>query len=320
MPASKIPSVKLNSGFEIPIFGLGTWKSKPGEVGAAVKDAIDAGYRHFDCAHIYGNEKEIGTALQDKIQDGTVTREELFITSKLWNTFHRKDLVRGAIETTLSNLQLDYIDLYLIHWPMGYKEDVELFPRDANGKVQYSDVDYVDTWKEIEAACRDGKIRSIGLSNFNKNQIQRVIGVADIKPAVLQVECHPYLPQKKLIEFCKSQEIAVTAYSPLGSPDRPMAKPGDPELLKEPVLATIADQYGKGVGHVLIRYQIQRGVIVIPKSTNKSRIQSNIEVFDFTLSDDDMKTLNGLDKGVNGRMVALKDISDHPHYPFTAEF
>jgi len=310
----QIPKVKFNNGLEIPIFGLGTWKSKPGEVTEAVKLAIDLGYRHIDCAHVYGNEKEVGDALAAKFKEGIIKREDVFITSKLWNTFHRPDLVEGALKETLSNLGLAYLDLYLIHWPMAYKEGGTLFPQDEQGKIQFSDVDYVDTWKAMEECVKKGLTKSIGLSNFNKRQIERILKKCTVKPVNLQVECHPYLNQKRLIDFCKSKDITVTAYSPLGSPDRPWAKPDDPQLLEDAKLKKVAAQYNKTPAQVLLRYQIQRGVVTIPKSVTKSRIEQNMNVFDFVLTDEDLKYLDSFD--CNGRVVPMTAALGHPHHPF----
>ncbi|KAK9719808.1 Aldo/keto reductase family [Popillia japonica] len=230
---SKVPLVTFNNGLKIPIFGLGTWKSQPGQVTQAVKDAIDIGYRHIDCAYIYGNEKEVGEALDTKFQQGVIKREDIFVTSKLWNTFHKPELVEGTLRETLKNLRLEYLDLYLIHWPQAYKEQGELFPKDEQGNIQFSDVDYIDTWKVLENLVAKGLIKSIGLSNFNKRQIERILKNATVKPANLQIECHPYLNQKRLINYCKTVGITITAYSPLGSPDRPWAKPGEPLLMED---------------------------------------------------------------------------------------
>lgn len=180
-------TVKLYNGNEMPVLGLGTWKSPVGQVYEAVKIAIEAGYRHIDCAFIYGNEKEIGKALSEVIQSGKVKREQLFITSKLWNTYHSKKNAAKCLEQTLNNLQLDYLDLYLIHWPLGYQEDGELFPKDSQGNVLFSDVDYLESWHELENFVGQGKVKSIGLSNFNSQQIDRVIQNAKIQPAVNQV-------------------------------------------------------------------------------------------------------------------------------------
>ncbi|XP_063632235.1 aldo-keto reductase family 1 member B1-like isoform X2 [Cydia splendana] len=310
----KVPVVTFNNGKTIPAIGLGTWKSKPGEVTQAVKDAIDIGYRHIDCAFVYGNEPEVGAALAAKFKDGTVKREDLFITSKLWNTFHRPDLVRGALLKTLENLGLKYLDLYLIHWPQAYKEDGELFPVDAAGKIQFSEVDYVDTWKALEPLVAEGLVRSLGLSNFNSKQITRVLEVAKVKPVVNQVECHPYLNQQRLKDFCEARGIKLTAYSPLGSPDRPWAKPGEPLLMEDPKLKAIADRLGKTPAQVLIRYQIDRGVIVIPKSVTKSRIASNFEVFDFKLSKEDLDLIDSFN--VNGRFVPMTASLGHKFHPF----
>ncbi|XP_072759260.1 aldo-keto reductase 1B [Anoplolepis gracilipes] len=312
------PTLKFNNGNEVPIFGLGTWKSKLGEVTQAVKDAIDIGYRHIDGAYVYGNEKEVGTAIHAKIAEGVVKREDLFITSKLWNTFHRPDLVEPAIKQTLADLGLDYIDLYLIHWPVGYEEEREsLFPT-TEGGISLSDVDYLDTWKAMENVLAKGLTKNIGVSNFNSKQISRIIENASVKPVTNQIECHPYLTQKQLSDFCKEKDILITAYSPLGSPDRPWAKPDDPILLQDEKLIELGQKYNKTPAQILIRYQLDRGHIVIPKSVTKSRIAENSEVFDFKLSSDDIAYIDTFD--CNGRIVPLTGGEASPYYPFNIPF
>lgn len=310
--------VTLNDGHKMPMLGLGTWNSPPGEVYDAIRTAIDVGYRHFDCAHVYRNEKEVGQAIRSKIDEKVIQREDIFITSKLWNTYHRVDLVEPALKTTLANLQLDYLDLYLIHWPMAFQEGGELFPVDEKGKKIYSHVDYLDTWKEMEKMVEKKLTKSIGISNFNSQQVTRVLKIAKIKPVTNQIECHPYLNQNKLMQFCEERGITITAYSPLGSPNRPWAKPDDPKLLNEPKLQKIADRYGKTVAQILIRYQIDRGNIVIPKSVTKKRIADNFAVFNFELSAEDIALIDKFD--CNGRIVSMEDIKDHPHFPFSIEF
>lgn len=316
--ASGIPNRKLKSGYDMPQLGLGTWKAKPGEVRDAVASAIELGYRHIDCAHVYGNEREVGAALAEKITAGTVKREDLFITSKLWSTSHSTDLVVPSLKTTLENLGLEYLDLYLIHWPVGYQEGGELFPKDEQGNLLTSDIDYVDTWNGMEKCVELGLARSIGVSNFNHLQIERIKAISKVPIAVNQVECHPYLPQSELSKYCEENEIVVTAYSPLGSPDRPWAQPGDVELMKSPVLITIAERVSKSVAQVLIRYQIQRGHVVIPKSVNKERLEQNIQVLDFRLSDEDMAELAALENGE--RYCALTPAKQHQHYPFNEKY
>ncbi|XP_074594809.1 aldo-keto reductase family 1 member B1-like [Brevipalpus obovatus] len=316
---AKSGTLTLADGKTIPQFGLGTWKSKPGEVRDAVYSALtEAGYRHIDCAHVYGNEKEVGEALKQAFSSGELKREDVFITSKVWNTYHSRNLVMEACKVTLKNLGLDYLDLYLIHWPMGYKEGGEEFPRGPDGKSIYSDVDFLDTWKGMEDCHKAGLVKSIGVSNFNSEQLQRVLDNSSIKPVMNQVEVHPYLANEDLIKFCKERKVLVTAYSPLGSPDRPWAKAGDPSLMDEPKIQEIAKRHNKTAAQVLLRWPIQRGIVVIPKSVTKARIAENIDIFDFELNEEEMKTISAFNRG--WRACALGDISDHPHYPFNIKF
>jgi len=314
------PLIKLTADKTIPLVGLGTWKSSPGQVYEAVKYAIlEGGYRHIDCAYVYQNEEEVGRALQDVLSSGAVKREELFITSKLWNTFHSTSLVKPALEKTLASLKLDYLDLYLIHWPFGYKEGTEeLFPRDEAQNVITSDVDYLDTWKGLEECAKTGLTKAIGVSNFNKDLLTRLLESAEIKPVCNQVECHPYLPQNDLIKFCRDNNITVVGYSPLGSPDRPWAKPGDPALLEEPKILEIAKKYNKTPAQILIKFQTQRGVVVIPKSVTPERIKSNIDIFDFDLTEDEIKTIESFNRG--WRVCGLEHVKNHKYYPFNAPY
>ncbi|KAL6725679.1 hypothetical protein Aduo_007715 [Ancylostoma duodenale] len=315
-----IPTVKLSSGFEMPLVGLGTWQSKPGEVGKAVEAALKAGYTHIDCAWVYGNQVEIGEVFK-KLFSSTHKREDIFITSKVWNTFHSAAGCKKNVEEILTQLQLKYIDLMLIHWPGGYEEGPDPFPkRPGSEKFKYSNEDYVTTWKVLEGFVREGKIRSIGISNFNHKQIDRVIAISTIKPAVNQIECHPYLQQKKLRAYCKEKGVAVTAYSPLGNPGSAFfRKAGDPNVLTDPVIKKIASTHGKTPAQIALRWATQQDIIVIPKSTSDARIKENAAIFDFKLTDAEMKEIEGIDRG--WRLVDLTSTeSDHPHFPFLEEY
>jgi len=315
----KVPSIKLiNTSAEMPIVGLGTWKSKTGEVQKAVEVAIEMGYRHIDCARAYGNEKEVGDGIMSQINKGTIKREDVFITSKLWNVYHAPADVRGTVMDTLKDLQTNYIDLYLIHWPQAYVNNGQMFPKDANGKFIYSDVDYVDTWKALIGLQKEGLCKNIGVSNFNEYQINRIMKETQTTPSVHQIELHPYLVQDDMVKYCQDNNIAVTAYSPLGSPDRPWAAAGEPVLLEDEKIKSIATRLGKSPAQVVLRFQIQRNVIVIPKSVTPSRIESNFNLFDFKLSDEDMKVISSFNRNFRG--CALGWVSDHKYYPFKENY
>lgn len=226
------------------------------------------------------------------------------MTSKLWSTDHNPENVRAALLKTLASLNTPYLDLYLIHNPVGLKHGDAPFPTGEDGKLIFDDVDYVETWRELERAVDDGLVRSIGISNFNKEQTERLVKTGRIRPVVNQIEIHPYLAQLKLVDYLRSEGILTVGYSPLGSPDRPGASSSDPSLLEHPVVQELAEKYKKSTAQILIRYQIDRGLVVIPKSVTKSRIVSNFNVFDFVLSADDLETIKSFD--INHRFVAFR--------------
>nr|XP_014093377.1 aldo-keto reductase family 1 member B1-like [Bactrocera oleae] len=315
---AEMPTVKLRDGYVMPMFGLGTWGAPIIKAEKAVKHALKVGYRMIDCAHVYENEEAVGKAINKSIEKCIVKREELFIISKLWNTFHEPHLVLSGCQQSLCDLKLSYLNLYIIHWPMGYRAGDDLIPYDACGRVIGSRVDYTETWKAMEELVERRLTRSIGLSNFNKNQIERIWKIAKIKPVVNQVECHPYLNQKRLKAYLKKKGIVLVAYSPLGAPARPWVRKDEPKVLDDNLIKTIAFNTGRTPAQVCIRYQIQRGNPVIPKSVTPSRIESNFDVASFELSDQEMKILDKLDRKL--RFVPLSQLSNHPHYPFHDAF
>lgn len=282
----------------MPALGLGTWKSEPGEVYHAVKIAIKEGYRHLDCAPLYGNEKEIGKALAECIAEGLVTRADVWITSKLWNTYHSKSEVIPALKQSLSDLQTDYLDLFLIHWPVALKNGV-IFPEKGEDMASLDEVPISETWEAMEEAVHLGLAKHLGVSNFGFKNLHNLIVSAKIKPEMNQVECHPYFQQEDLYTFCKMHDILFTAYAPLGSFDRPevFKAKDEPNLLLDPVIVEIAGSKGATPAQVLISWALNRGMSVIPKSVNAGRIAQNFKAQQLRLSEEDMQRIAKLERG-----------------------
>ena len=281
----------------MPVIGLGTWKSDPGQVHDAVIEAIRAGYRHIDCAAIYGNEPEIGQALRQVFAEGIAEREELWITSKLWNSAHQQKDVLPALKQTLDDLQLDYLNLYLMHWPVALQSGLG-FPEKAEDFLSLEEVPLIETWRAIEACMDQGLVKHIGVSNFSEKKIRDLKEQATRAPEMNQVEMHPLLQQKELVAYCQEEGIHLTAYSPLGSGDRPerLKKEDDINLLEEPTINRIAEKHGCTAAQVLIRWAIERGTAVIPKSVTPERIRQNLAAAEVSLDEEDMQQIAELDR------------------------
>jgi 2,5-diketo-D-gluconate reductase A len=263
---TQIPEIMLNDGQTIPQFGYGTFLISPEDTVAAVSDALEAGYRHIDTAEGYENEAEVGAA----IRNSGLNRGDVFVTTKLSNAAHRPDDARRAFDGSLQALEFDYVDLFLIHWPLPTRYDG----------------DYVSTWETLTEFYRDGRARSIGVSNFQPHHLRRLHQESEIPPAVDQFEEHPYLTQDELRQFCAQHQIAVEAWSPLATG----------VLLGDPTIADIARRYGKTPAQIVLRWHIERGDIVFPKSVTPARIRENIDIFDFELSGEDVEAITALNR------------------------
>ncbi len=281
---------------QIPALGLGTWKSKKGEAGKAVARALDIGYRHIDCAPIYMNEKEIGTAIGNALSARQLKRDDLWITSKLWNNAHAKKHVQTALETTLRDLQVDYLDLFLIHWPVHFKPGL-LFPQRSDEFLAPDTIPVMETWQAMERLVTKGMCRFIGVSNFNLIRLVDLQQQADIQPAMNQIELHPYLQQRTMVDYCQKNSVLLTAYAPLGSSDRPapLKKENEPSLLDHPVILEISAKNTISAGQVLLSWGLTRNTVVIPKSVHSSRLRENFAAADLVLDDADCQAIDELE-------------------------
>lgn len=302
-----ISEIPLSGGGQLPAVGMGLWKVEPAQAAECVHAAAQIGYRHFDSACDYGNEREVGNGLREAMRAKVCRRDELWVTSKLWNTYHAAEHVRPAAERTLQDLRLDYLDLYLIHFPLAmryvpfdkrYPPGWIFDPAATQPRAELVPVPISETWHTMEELVHAGLVRYIGVSNFNTALLRDLLSYAAIRPAVLQVELHPYLAQEKLLRFCREEQIAVTAFSPLGAPSYVplgMARDGE-SAMQEAVVREAAARHGKSAAQVLLRWGVQRGTAVVPKSSQTERLRANLDIFDFELSNDEMAAIAALNR------------------------
>ncbi|MCO5600536.1 hypothetical protein L7F22_054649 [Adiantum nelumboides] len=300
----------LNTGASIPLIGFGTASGEPNithaEKKAAILAAFEVGYRHFDTASVYGSEASLGEMLNEAMQAGSVKREDLFITSKVWCSDCYPEGVLPALKKSLSMLQLDYLDLYLMHWPLRFKEGVGFIPKPE----EFLQLDLKGTWRALEACVKQGLTKAIGVSNFSSKKVRDLLEFAEIPPAVNQVEMHPAWQQKQLRDTCKGANIHVSAWSPLGAPSQLW---GSPAILDEPILKEIATKHGKTPAQVALRWGLDNGVSVLPKSFNKTRMTENYQVLDLHLTDEDHGAISKIKqkKIVDGSFYCHPEFGDY---------
>ncbi|GLT86139.1 hypothetical protein SLE2022_043010 [Rubroshorea leprosula] len=291
-------AITLNSGFKMPIIGLGVWRMEGKDVRDLIINSIKIGYRHFDCAADYRNEAEVGEALTDAFRTGLVKREDLFITTKLWNSDHGH--VLEACKDSLKKLQLDYLDLYLVHFPLATKHTGVGTTDSALDEDGVLDIDtsisLETTWHAMEDLVSKGLVRSIGISNYDIFLTRDCLAYSKVKPAVNQIETHPYFQRESLVKFCQKHGICVTAHTPLGGSTANTEWFGTVSCLDDPILQGLANKYKKSVAQIVLRWGIQRNTVIIPKTSKYKRLQENFQVFDFELTKEDMEVIKGIDR------------------------
>ncbi|WP_414663347.1 aldo/keto reductase [Horticoccus sp. 23ND18S-11] len=297
----------MPDGGRFPLVGLGTWKLPKPQAPALVQAAIRAGYRHLDCACDYGNEPEVGAGIAAALRDGACRRDELWVTSKLWNTYHEPKHVRAACERSLRDLKLDVLDLYLVHFPIAlayvpfdvrYPPEWFFDPNAAKPAMKPINVPYADTWGAMEELQRAGLVKRIGVCNLNISMLRDLLAGCSIRPAVHQLELHPYLTQVRQLRYCQQEQIAVSAFSPLGAPSYlplGMAQAAE-SVLTDPVVTSMAAAHGRTPGQIVLRWGVQRGCTVLPKTQSPARLAENLALFDFALSAGEMAAIDGLDR------------------------
>jgi alcohol dehydrogenase (NADP+) len=300
---TSMPVHRFANGDALPLIGLGTWKSEPGQLYAAVREAIRIGYRHLHCAAFYGNEAEVGQALRDAFREGDVTRKDMWITSMLWSNAHGRENVGPALRKTLTDLGLEYLDLYMIHWPIALKPSAP-WPSTAADFVPLGEAPIHETYAAMEDAVNAGLVRHLGVSNFSAKKIRELLPHCKIKPEVNQIELHPLLQQNELVAYCASEGIHVTAYAPLGSGDRPalVKAPDAPVLLENPVICAIAEAHDRTPAQVLLAWHVQRGISAIPKSVTPARLRENLAAAELKLTEAELRRIAALDQGY--RLIA----------------
>ncbi|MEM0895602.1 MAG: aldo/keto reductase [Verrucomicrobiota bacterium] len=307
MPEKSLTHISLPDGGQFPTLGLGTWKIPNESAPTVIEEAVGMGYRHFDCACDYGNEAEVGQGLAAAFSNGLCARDDLWITSKLWNTYHEAKHVRAACERSLNDLQLDELDLYLVHFPIAlafvpfeerYPPGWFLDPDASEPSMSPIAVPYAETWAAMEELKKAGLVKRIGVCNLNISLLRDLLSYCSIRPAVHQVELHPLLNQQRLLRFCSAEQIAVTAFSPLGADSYiPLGMAGEHErLLDHPTITSTAGTHGRTPAQVLLRWAVQRGTVPIPKSQAPARLAENLAIHDFALSENEMAAIDGLDR------------------------